>query len=178
MSERDSFSAQPEEQIKMSERMYLSAQLKELIDGFYKVSKKHKRIHRALRYTVFAMTACSTVLASFALYFPAYQSGISLAIVFISVASGVVTSIEGLRKPGELWIHERTTHYALKDLKRELEYLEYRPADQNPPPTLDGIFTRMQSILGASGDKWNRDIASRSDPHNASGPAPPGGRPE
>ena len=57
-----------------------------------------------------------------------------------------VSSIEGLRKPGELWIHVRTTHCALKDLKRELEFYA---AVQNGVMAVDEHFTKMQTILGA-----------------------------
>jgi hypothetical protein len=124
----------------MNKQEYLLAQLDEQIKRFDKESGEHKNMYRELRYIVFALTACSTALASLALAFPAFQSPISLAIVVLTTAIGVVTSFEGLRKPGELWIHERTTYYALLDLKRELEY---QSAAQNEPIPVDEMFGRM-----------------------------------
>src|SRR2546423_12364244 len=112
----------------MSKRDYLLAQLDEEIERFDRDSTTHKKMYRAMRYAVFTLTAVSTGLASLAVAFPQSQSTISLVIVFVSAAAGVVSSVEGLRKPAELWIHERTTHYALKDLKRDLEF---QSADQN-----------------------------------------------
>ena len=145
----------------MGKRDYLLTQLDEEIKRFGKDSITHKKMYRAMRYAVFTLTAASTGLAKRAVAFPQSQSAISLAIVFISAAAGVVSSIEGLRKPAELWIHERATHYALKDLKRELEF---RSADQTAPVSVDEHFSKMQAILGAAGDKWNRQIVGAQTP--------------
>jgi hypothetical protein len=104
---------------------------------------------------VFSLTACSTVLAGLALSYPKLQGTLNMVILLVTAAIGVLTSIEGLRKPGELWIHERTTHYALKDLKRDLEY---RTAELEQRVVLDDFFLRLQAILGAAGEKWDRNI--------------------
>ncbi len=53
----------------------------------------------------------------------------------------------------ELWIHERTTYYALTDLKREAEF---KIDEDSPPEVIELYFFKMQEILGASGEKWNR----------------------
>ena len=53
-------------------------------------------------------------------------------------------------------IHERTTRYALADLQRELEYRCVAGINSD---TVDECFKRLQSLLGASGEKWNKGIA-------------------
>jgi hypothetical protein len=106
----------------MTPRTFLISQLDELIETFGADSKGHKTQYRILRYTVFTLTAFSTLLAGAALLAPHMGPGMSLAILVLSAVSGVVTSVEGVRKPAELWVHERATYLALKDLKREVEF--------------------------------------------------------
>lgn len=157
----------------MSKLEFLRAQLDEHIDNFDVESRKHKQLYRGLRYTVFTLTAASAVLASLALTTVASDRWINLLIVILSATIGVLTSIEGIRKPSELWIHERNTHYALKDLKRELEYTA---AESLSSAIVDDFFARLQAILGAAGEKWNRQIVraqSRSDAQQSV----PGGAP-
>ena len=149
----------------MCKRAYLLEQLEERISYFEGESKQHKKLYRNLRYAVFTLTAVSSLLAGLALKFTEANSYFDLAIVFISATIGVVTSIEGLRKPAELWIHERITYYALLDLKREVEfYLN----ENSPPEVVEHFFRKMQETLGASGEKWNRHIASHTPNPNAS----------
>src|ERR1044071_4870694 len=137
----------------------LETQLCEHIGRFDKESKKHKHMYRGLRYIVFGLTACSTVLAGLAIALPERQLAINIAIVFTTAAVGVCTSIEGLRKPSELWIHERTIFASLKDLERELKY---RLADPSNPETIDDVFQRMQDVLGSARDRWSRQIVGQS----------------
>jgi len=49
----------------------------------------------------------------------------------------------------------------VKDLKRELEFPS---ADQNGVMAVDEHFTKMQTILGAAGDKWNRQLVGSKTP--------------
>ncbi len=137
-------------------RSLLISQLDELIARFGEDSTKHKNQHRRLRYAVFALTAGSTLLAGVALQAPGASSEIALAILALSAASGLVTSIEGVRKPAELWVHERATFLALKDLRREVEF---STNDASSFETLETYFQRMQSLLGDSARKWQDDIA-------------------
>lgn len=137
----------------MSKREYLLEQLNAKIADFKDASASHKSLYRRLRYSVFFLTALSALLAGTALKCPEFNAGISLTIVLVSAAIGVVTSVEGLRKPAELWIHERTTYYALTDLKREAEF---KIDEDSPPEVIELYFFKMQEILGASGEKWNR----------------------
>ncbi len=140
----------------MNKREYLLDQLEKKIGNFKEDSRQHKTLYRNLRYSVFVLTALSTLLAGLALKFPEFNGAINLAIVLVSATVGVVASVEGIRKPAELWIHERTTYYALLDLKREVEF----KLDENSASELVGnYFCKMQEILGASGEKWNRHIA-------------------
>jgi hypothetical protein len=137
----------------------LEKQLGEHITRFDKESTKHKRMYRRFRYFVFGLTACSTLLAGLAIALPDLQRSINIAIVFTTAAVGVVTSIEGLRKPSELWIHERTIFASLKDLERELQYRLAEPSD---PKSIDDVFERMQDVLGSARDRWSRQIVGQS----------------
>lgn len=145
----------------MTNADYLLKQLVEHIAWFDKESKAHKHLYRKLRYVMFGLTACSTALAGLALALPEYQIPINVAIVFTTAGVGVVTSIEGLRKASELWIHERTVYYSLRDLERDLQY---RSAGQEAPDpaVADDVFERMQDVLGSARDRWSRQIAGRS----------------
>lgn len=143
----------------MSKRTYLIEQLDEKISYFKNASEVHKSMYRNLRYSMFILTGLSAALAGTAIKYPEFNSAISLAIVFMSAAIGIVTSIEGLRKPAELWIHERTTYYALTDLKREIEF---NTDESGLPEVIERYFFTMQEILEASGEKWNRFHNSRS----------------
>jgi hypothetical protein len=142
----------------MSKGDCLAKQLADHIAWFEKESKAHKRLHRRLRYLVFAFTAVSTALAGLALAMPEIQKPINIAIVLVTASIGLVTSIEGLRKPSELWIHERTIYYSLKDLQRELQF----HGDEGPEQKFaDDVFDRMQIVLGSARDRWSRQIAGK-----------------
>lgn len=153
----------------MSKRKYLLDQLEDRINNFRDDSKQHKSLYRNLRYSVFILTSISTLLAGLALKVPEISSSINVIIVFVSAAIGVITSIEGLRKPAELWIHERTTYYALMDLKREVEF---KVEENSSPEIVEKYFFKMQEILGASGEKWNHHIAGVQQNQNAQPSAP------
>jgi hypothetical protein len=122
-------------------------------------AKIHKKLYRNFRYVVFGLTASSTALAGLALALQQYRGAINVAIVFTTASIGVVTSIEGLRKAGELWIHERTVYYSLRDLERDLGY---RSAEEADPFVVDDIYQRMQEVLGSARDRWSRNAAGRS----------------
>ena len=139
----------------MDKRNCLLDQLSKKIQLFKDDSDKHKNLYRKLRYSVFLLTSLSALLAGLSLKFPDLSPTISVIILLVLAAVGVLTSIEGLRKPSELWIHERTTYYALMDLRREVEFL----VDDNASKVVvEQYFLRMQEILGASNEKWNRNI--------------------
>ena len=143
----------------MNKRQYLLDQLSENISKFKNASNEHKRLYRYLRYAMFFLTGLSAVLAGASIKYPELNSTISLIIVFISAAIGIVTSIEGLRKPAELWIHERTLYYALTDLKREVEF---NTNESTLPGLIEKYFSTMQEILKSSGEKWNHFHNNRS----------------
>jgi hypothetical protein len=138
----------------------LKEHLDEQIKWFDDESTKHKRMHRWMRYTAFFLTACSTGLASAALAYPGTKPQLMLAIIAISAIAGIAAAVEGLRKPAELWIHERTTHYALKDLKL---LLDYKCSDTVDDAVVDDCFERLQGLLGASSEKWNRQVQPHQD---------------
>jgi hypothetical protein len=97
-------------------------------------------------------------MSSIALKFPDSAGWLNIGVVLATVAVGVVTSIEGLRKPSELWIQERNVFHALQDLKRELNFKAIKaPDDLN----LGDFFSRMQSILAASTEKWTNSLLDK-----------------
>lgn len=149
----------------MAKREMLLSEINNLIEFFEGHSKRHKRQYRHLRYLVFALASISTVLAGAALAYPVAQRHLNVAIVLVTALVGLVTSLEGLRRPAELWIHERTTLYALKDLKRAIEYTASGTISDD---SLDGHFSTMQAILGASADEWAQKVRPKpiqNEPH-------------
>jgi hypothetical protein len=144
----------------MHKREYLLQQLDDRVASFKSDSEKHKMLYRALRYSVFIFTAISTLLAGFAITFSEFSLYMNLTIVFVSASIGVITSIEGIRKPAELWIHERSTYYALLDLKREAEF---KLDESSSAEMIEELFFRMQKILEASGEKWSKKISNSND---------------
>ncbi len=100
-------------------------------------------------------------LASTALGFPAHQRTFTLATVVTTTLTSVLVAIEGYRRPGELWMHERTTFHALWDIRRTLDYHGGAEADD---ALADECFERMQAVLGAASQKWNREFHVRPPP--------------
>ncbi|HEX8778111.1 MAG TPA: DUF4231 domain-containing protein [Rhodanobacter sp.] len=154
----------------MNKQECLAMQLATHIAWFDKESKGHKQLHRKLRYVVFSLTALSTVLAGLALAATRLQAPINVAIVLTTATAGLASSVEGLRKPGELWIHERTLLYALKDLKRKLEFCT---SEEHDPKIVDTIFSEMQDVLGSARERWSRQVADKAagNPPDRPGPA-------
>lgn len=138
----------------MSKLLVLGSSLDAHIKLFDGESKKHKRLYRALRYMVFGLTAASAVLAGAA---AAGQIGqwSNVLIICASALIGLVTSIEGLRKPSELWIHERGIYHALHDLKREVEF---EAAGNITEQVIEQYFERLQNILSAGSERWGSQI--------------------
>lgn len=158
----------------MDKRQFLLDQLADKVKVFKAESEKHKRLYRRLRYAVFLLTSLSALLAGLSLKFPESAAAISVVILLVSAGTGVLTSVEGLRKPSELWIHERMTYYMLMDLQREAAFVL---DEASPPDLVEKYFFRLQEILGASNDKWNRQIVGKretlvADATSAARPAP------
>ena len=161
----------------MDKRQFLLDQLADKVKVFKAESEKHKRLYRRLRYAVFLLTSLSALLAGLSLKFPESGPAISVVILLVSAGTGVLTSVEGLRKPSELWIHERMTYYTLMDLQREAAFVL---DEASPPDQVEKYFFRLQEILGASNDKWNRQIVGKretqaADAAGADRPAPANG---
>ena len=138
----------------MDKSAILLKELDTLIDRFKRESEKHKLLNRRWRYLVFTLTGCAAILSAAALRFPGYQASLNFGVVLVSVGAGVATSIEGLRKAGEVWIIERNVFHALSDLKRELNFEMNGLTDSQ----LDIYFGRMQRILESSTEQWTRQV--------------------
>jgi uncharacterized protein DUF4231 len=122
---------------------------------FDKESTKHKKLYRWLRILALSLTAVATILGSATLVAPAADKAIGFAIVIVTAVAGVIGSIEGLRKPSELWMIERNIFHTLNDLRREIEYFGAEGVNDE---RLDRYFTRLQDILYSSSQKWSRNI--------------------
>ncbi len=131
---------------------FLRMELRRTRDIFDSQSSKHKRMYRYLRYPAIILTALSGALAALALAFTSLQWLFNLMIVSISAILTVLVAFEALRKPRELWIHERSMGHTLEDLLRHLNYRALDPAGSED--TLDAIFSRLQSTMGSSGERW------------------------
>tara|TARA_R110000868_G_scaffold24621_10_gene96960 strand:- start:1523 stop:2110 length:588 start_codon:yes stop_codon:yes gene_type:complete len=129
--------------------------LDEQIKFFSNEAAKHKNLYRSCRYAVSILGAVSAVLA--ALTFWLDENSIKLAIVISSAAAGFIAFREGLRKPYELWMNERSTSHALLDLQRETRfYLDNSSSNKQ----IESYFLHMQSIVIASGKTWKSVVAA------------------
>jgi len=144
----------------MSKEERLKIELKYQIKRFGIESTKHKKMYRCLRYSTYGLTGLATVLASSALQFKEIQVYLNIAIVIITSIAGILASVEGLRKPSELWINERNVLYALIDLQREVEY---EAAENGTLENPDEYFTRLQQILGVSKEKWTNLVSLKTE---------------
>jgi hypothetical protein len=133
-------------------RIQLLKNLDEKIDELGKEANRHKNLYRGLRYSLFSLSGVSAVLAGVAVQSSDHSNQINLLILVLSSVAGLITSIEGVRKPAELWILERTTYNALLDLKREVEY-QFCQANG---VDVDLYFKQMQAILSGAGNQWNQ----------------------
>jgi len=131
--------------------------LDEQIQNFSDDAEKHKRLYRACRYSVSILGALSAVLAALTFWFD--DNLVKLAVVIASSASGVIAFTEGLRKPYELWLNERSTHHSLQDLQREVQfYLD----EDSTSEEIEPYFLRRQSIVIASGQNWAAAVSTNS----------------
>ena len=142
----------------MGGREHLMTEIDEQIGRFDKELTKHKHMYRRFRYAIFLLSGTATVLAGVSLAHAQMQPLYGVLIVITTALAAFVTSVDGVRKPNELWIYERTTLYQLKDLKRELEFQS--AIDKDGVKVVD-FFQRLQDILGASGKKWSGQVVSR-----------------
>jgi hypothetical protein len=137
----------------MTKHAYLAAELDKHIAWFDKESTKHKNLSRRFRYCAFILTAAASVFAGLPVVFSEYQVPMSLLILVTTSTLTVVNSLEGLRKAGELWIHERTTLYRLHDLRRDLQFHSEDPSN---PVDVDALYNEMQECLQSARDRWDR----------------------
>ena len=129
----------------------LKEELDRSIKWFHDEADRHKILYRRCRYSVFALMASATVLAAVTLALPEQYRPISnVAVVVVTALSGIITSVEGLRKPGDLWQDERSFEYALRDIRRNVEFYI---VDENETE-VEKHFQQVQAVLRASGDKW------------------------
>ncbi len=132
----------------------LKSQLTSHIKYFDLESNKHKRIYRRMRYTIFFLTAASTILAGFAAA-GVGGSACSILVIIVTAMIGVLTSVEGLRKPSELWLNERSIYHALEDLRREVEFHGAEPLSNEE---INGYFQRAQGFLGSGSARWKQYV--------------------
>lgn len=137
----------------------LKSQLKEHITFFDEESQKHKRLYRRIRYSIFVLTALSTVLAGLAVVLD-LGPWLNVAVVVTTASIGVLASIEGLRKPAELWLNERSIYHALEDLRREVDF---HSVETLSAETIDAYFSRTQALLNAGSVKWQQHILQARD---------------
>jgi hypothetical protein len=141
----------------MTAEAKLLDQLDGLIKHFNNQSDKHKQLHRRLRYCAIGLTGLATVLAGIAATFPEANRFFSVLLVLTTAAVSVVTAVEGVRKPGELWIHERNVLHTLRDLRRQLDLLH--AAGER----IDVMHysNRLDELLNAAKQTWADSIVRK-----------------
>jgi hypothetical protein len=137
----------------LTKEVFLLAEIERHIDWFEKESTKHKRLHRTYRVSAFVLTAAATVLAGLPMISSPQHVVLNVLLLLVTCTLTVVNSLEGLRKPAELWIHERTTLYQLHDLRRDLRFHLSSPTGGS---TFEEIYAQLQDTLQSSRDQWGR----------------------
>lgn len=138
-----------------TKRSVLLKELRRNAKWFDTQSKSHKKWHRRYRVAIFVLTALSSVLASAAVVFPDVQTYLNLSIVVLTASMGVITSYDGLRKFGDLWITERIMCNQLRDTRRAVEYYTLASCKDED---LDKYFERLQEIMAESDERWVKHV--------------------
>lgn len=128
----------------------LLSQTQESIDHYEFESDRHKNMYRRIRYCMMSMTAFSTILAAISTVVENHVI-FSIVVVILGAAMSWCTAFEGLRKPADLWLNERSIFHMLNDLKREL--IHFGPNGLTDEE-LNGRFDQLQAILRSSSQKW------------------------
>ncbi len=116
-------------------------------------SSRHKQLHRRQRALIIILTAATSIVAGAGLIL-AESSGrtIQFCVLALAAVTAALTSWAESRHARELWQHEREIHYALVDLKREMDF---RAAVRGLSETdLERYFNRLTGVLGSSTRKW------------------------
>jgi hypothetical protein len=134
---------------------FFRKELETQVKKFGDESSKHKNMYRKLRYVIFGATGLSIVLEGIAIGRAEYQYCLNIAILITTATIGIVSSVEGLRKPNELWILERAIFNSLKDLQREFEY---ELAGNETTLDTSDYFRKMQAVLSSAGESWKNGM--------------------
>jgi hypothetical protein len=124
--------------------------IEEAVQAFDHEAATHKNLHRSLRILGFTLTGLATILAAAGMISEWPAPKLQFLIVIVTAVATALNAYEALRNPSELWINERKTCHALRDLLREVKY---GGSDRVYDP--DEYFERLQLIIQSSGDRWN-----------------------
>lgn len=139
-----------------SPQSWLRKEIDDAIDKFHHEADKHKRMHYTCRYTAFTLTVVATVLASVALVVQDEASSVlNVVIVCVTAAMGAIASFEGMRKPADKWHNERRAEYALKDIKRELDFTLLTGGGA---AEVQALYTRMVAVIESAREAWSRYV--------------------
>jgi len=124
------------------------------IQRFKDESEKHKRIHRRCQLILIALTALSAIISGSGLLLPDWSKQIEFLVLVTTTLATALTAWAEMRHARELWQHEREVYYALKDVRREIDFVtSFRSLQEDE---LTDYFQRINRILGSSGQKWSR----------------------
>jgi hypothetical protein len=129
----------------------LVAAIEDAIRAFNDEATLHKHLHRGLRILGFTLTGLATILAAAGMIADWPAPKLQFLIVVVTAVATALNAYEGLRNPSELWVNERKTCHALRDLLREVKYRGAMPVAD-----ADACFDRLQLIIQSSGDRWQQ----------------------
>lgn len=133
------------------------------IDRLDAESSAHKHLHRKTQLLIILLTALSSIVSGLSILNtnPDEARKLQFGVLAITTLVTAATAYGELRRSRELWQHEREVYYALKDLHRELLFLQ--GLNELTSTKQHEIFERAQSVLGSSSHKW-ANIQARKDP--------------
>lgn len=122
-------------------------------------STKHKQQFRVCQTLVIGLTGASSVVAAWALMQSEAPKGAYFAIAIITALATAISAWLEMRRSRDLWQHERPVYHALRDLRREFEFLE--SIGELSVEKEKEIFRRMTQTLNQSGRKWVQVVQKR-----------------
>jgi hypothetical protein len=133
-------------------------------------SGKHRLQFRICQTLIILFSAASSVISGWALKQSDPSKDAYFAILIITAITAAISGWVEMKRSRDLWQHERPLYHALKDLRRELIFLE--SIGEGTVEKKKELFDHMQTVLGQAGKKWTQ-LLKEKQPVQHTEPQPP-----